>query len=58
MASGTSQPSTFVPRVVFPLFIVLAVSAVTYFGLRQCDCDDKVASSTSVAPASTDKPAH
>ncbi|MCU0426215.1 MAG: hypothetical protein MUF71_11385 [Candidatus Kapabacteria bacterium] len=41
MASVESTPSKLVPRVVFPLFIVLAVSAVTYFSLRQCDCDDQ-----------------
>lgn len=28
-----------VPRVIFPLFIVLGVSAVAFLGLRDCNCD-------------------
>jgi len=47
MASAESTPGKLVPRVIFPLFIVLAVSAVTYFGLRQCDCDDQQHASAS-----------
>lgn len=39
MASNETAPSMLVPRFIFPLFIVLAVSAVAFFGLRDCDCD-------------------
>jgi OmpA-OmpF porin, OOP family len=38
MASA-STPSKFVPRFVFPGFIVLGLAFVTYLGLRECDCD-------------------
>jgi hypothetical protein len=53
MASAETTPSKFVPRVLFPIFIVLGVSAVAYFGLRQCDCDDANGVKTAI-----EKPAH
>jgi OmpA-OmpF porin, OOP family len=39
MASTEKAPSMLVPRVVFPLFIAIAVSLVAFLGLRDCDCD-------------------
>ncbi len=39
MASSEKAPSMLVPRVIFPLFIALGVSAVAFLGLRDCDCD-------------------
>jgi len=53
MASAETTPSKFVPRVLFPIFIVLGVSAIAYFGLRQCDCDDANGVKTAI-----EKPAH
>jgi hypothetical protein len=53
MAAAETTPGNFVPRVIFPLFIVLGVSAVAYFGLRQCDCDDRNSS-----PAAQEAPTH
>jgi hypothetical protein len=41
MASVETTPSKFVPRVLFPIFIAIAVSAVAYFGLRDCGCDER-----------------
>ncbi|MBD1207044.1 MAG: hypothetical protein H9535_01330 [Ignavibacteria bacterium] len=59
MASAGTTPSKFVPRILFPIFIVLGVSAVAYFGLRQCDCDDQNTASTATEmPAKTEKSAH
>ncbi|MCS6808753.1 MAG: hypothetical protein NZ661_08075 [Candidatus Kapabacteria bacterium] len=47
MASGTSTPSNLVPYVVFPVIVALAISAVVYFGLQQCHCDDQYFPSSS-----------
>ena len=39
MASTEKAPSMLVPRVVFPLFVAIAVGAVAFLGLRDCNCD-------------------
>jgi OmpA-OmpF porin, OOP family len=39
MASTEKAPSMLVPRIVFPLFVAIAVSLSAFLGLRDCDCD-------------------